>query len=447
MTDMNITACAPLPGEGLAARHGDLIAVTEDAGPRPDPLLGAFDEVAATAGDGGALVLAVARAVLASPDQVSGAGAGITAGGEVAVIVVGSAIAIVTVDGGPAVELTVSGSMLPVSRTFAGTTITVQLALGPLGDLDARLRLDGGVVSAGGLAATASASQAKRGAEVPVASQPATAVLAKAADTVRRRPPADKRVGAQTGVPAGGPVAEEPPPVTVSLATVRRQSREVAAEQETPPASPGREPKLHEPDPAADFEWISLALEPDEPGESDEAHDHDHAAEPDVPPLAPEGAEPVMVEGVLCARNHFNDPDVAYCRQCGISMVQQTRRTQLGQRPPLGVLLLDDGTAFTLDRDYVLGREPVLDGDVASGLARPLRVTDPNGTVGRVHLRVSLVGWQVTVMDLGSVNGSVVYQEAGGEDKLSPHEPVMVAPGTRIGIGRRTLQYLSYRAG
>ena len=135
-----------------------------------------------------------------------------------------------------------------------------------------------------------------------------------------------------------------------------------------------------------------------------------------------------MVEGVLCARNHFNDPDVAYCRQCGIGMVQQTRRTQLGQRPPLGVLLLDDGTGFTLDRDYVLGREPVLDGDVAAGRARPLRVTDPEGTVGRVHLRVSLVGWQVEVKDLGSVNGSVIYLPAGGEGKLNPYDPVLVSP-------------------
>lgn len=456
MTDMKITGCVPLPGQGLAARHGDLIVVTEDAGPRPDPLLGAFDEVAATAGDGGALVLAVARAVLANLDQLSGACAGITAGGEVAVLVHGSALAIVAVDGGPEVKLTASASMLPVSRTFAGTTVTVQLALGVRGDPDARLRLDGGVVLAGGLAVTASASQAKPGAEVPGTSQPAgqaaTAVPSRAADTVRRRPSGDRRVGAQTGVPtgvpadvpAGGENAGDPPPVTVSLATARRQSGEVAAEQETPPARPGREPRLHEPNPAADFEWISLALEPGEPGD---AHDHDDAAEPDMPPLAPEGAEPVMVEGVLCARNHFNDPDVAYCRQCGIGMVQQTRRTELGQRPPLGVLLLDDGTAFTLDRDYVLGREPVLDGDVAAGLARPLRITDPNGTVGRVHLRVSLVGWQVTVKDLGSVNGSVVYLAAGGEDKLSPHESVVVAPGTRIGIGRRTLQYLSYRAG
>jgi hypothetical protein len=211
-----------------------------------------------------------------------------------------------------------------------------------------------------------------------------------------------------------------------------------------PPADPGREPKLFEPDPAADFEWISLAPQPAGPDGHVHAPDHDEA---DVPPLAPEGAEPAMVEGVLCARNHFNDPDVAYCRQCGIGMVQQTRRTQLGQRPPLGVLLLDDGTGFTLDRDYVLGREPVLDGDVAAGRARPLRVTDPEGTVGRVHLRVSLVGWQVEVKDLGSVNGSVIYLPAGGEGKLNPYDPVLIEPGTRIGIGQRSIQYLSYRSG
>jgi len=205
----------------------------------------------------------------------------------------------------------------------------------------------------------------------------------------------------------------------------------------TPPASRGREPRLHEPDPAADFEWISLV-----PDGQDQSRDQQ-----DVPPIAPEGAEPAMVEGILCVRNHFNDPDVAYCRQCGISMVQQTRTTQIGQRPPLGVLLLDDGTGYTLDRDYVLGREPVLDGDVAAGRARPLRITDPDGTVGRVHLRVSLVGWQVEVKDLGSVNGSVVHDQVWGEGKLNPYDPVVVQPGARIGIGQRSVQYLSYRAG
>ena len=280
---------------------------------------------------------------------------------------------------------------------------------------------------------------ARRPADEMVMTMPPTGV-----DTVRRKQPGAKPGDAQPGALAGRQPAEtQQPTVSLQLAAPLKPLGGDVAPPDTPSASQDREPKLHEPNAEADFEWISLVPEP---GGTGDVHDHDHAAEPDVPQLAPEGAEPAMVEGVLCARNHFNDPDVAYCRQCGLSMVQQTRRTQVGQRPPLGVLLLDDGTAFTLDRDYVLGREPVLDTDVAAGLARPLRITDPNGTVGRVHLRVSLVGWQVEVKDLGSVNGSVIYQSGGGEDRLSPHEPVVVKPGTRIGIGQRTAQYLSYRA-
>jgi hypothetical protein len=408
----------------------------------------------------------------------------------VAVLVHGSAVAAIAVDGGQEVEVTANGSMLPVNRTFSGTSVTIRLALGTPGGLDARLRLDGGVVYAGGLAVTAStdAGTARQGmvtagpgrwADQEAGPRQAAKIVAPKQPDAQ---PADAQPG-DVGEPgtatasdapggqAGGQPAENPMPVlTLPPATMLDQAGEVIARQETylpdgqdgdlgqgeaegwyppsefmpmtPPADQGRAPRLHQPDPAADFEWISLAPEPDGPG----VHDHEQAPEPDMPPLPLEGAEPAMVEGVLCARNHFNDPDVAYCRQCGLSMVQQTRRTQLGQRPPLGVLLLDDGTGFTLDRDYILGREPVLDGDVAAGRARPLRITDPDGTVGRVHLRVSLIGWQVEVKDLGSVNGSVLYLPSG-ERKLNPYDPVVVEPGARIGIGQRSVQYLSYRAG
>jgi hypothetical protein len=159
-----------------------------------------------------------------------------------------------------------------------------------------------------------------------------------------------------------------------------------------------------------------------------------------------DGRPPVLVEGVLCARNHFNDPDVQYCRVCGIGMVQLTRKVQRQRRPPLGVLVLDDGMGFTLDSDYVAGREPVLDADVAAGLARPMRITDPDGTVSRLHLRVSLVGWQVEVSDLGSANGSVLYPPAGPQMRLKPHEPVVIEPGTKVAVGRRSLEYHSYRS-
>jgi hypothetical protein len=115
-----------------------------------------------------------------------------------------------------------------------------------------------------------------------------------------------------------------------------------------------------------------------------------------------------------------------------------------GVRPPLGVLVLDDGTSFPLDRDYVLGREPTFDVDVIEGRASPLRINDPDGTVSRLHLRISLVGWQVEVSDLGSANGSVL-QLSGEERTLAPFAPTIIEPGTRIGIGHRSMQYVAYQ--
>ena len=153
---------------------------------------------------------------------------------------------------------------------------------------------------------------------------------------------------------------------------------------------------------------------------------------------------PVLVDGVLCARDHFNDPGARACRQCGIGLDQPPRSFQRRPRPPLGVLVLDDGTRVTLDGDYVLGREPTFDSDVIDGRARPLRINDPDGTVSRLHLRISLIGWQVEVSDLGSANGSLL-QSSGAERPLAPFEPTIIEPGARIGIGHRSMQYLAYQ--
>ena len=153
---------------------------------------------------------------------------------------------------------------------------------------------------------------------------------------------------------------------------------------------------------------------------------------------------PVLVDGVVCGRDHFNRPGARACRECGAALDQRPVSLVRRPRPPLGVLVLDDGTRLTLDGDYVLGREPALDGEVMAGRARPVRVTDPGGTVSRLHLRFTLVGWQVEVSDLGSANGSVL-QAPGGERALAPFEPAFIEPGTRIGLGDRGLQYLPYQ--
>jgi hypothetical protein len=50
----------------------------------------------------------------------------------------------------------------------------------------------------------------------------------------------------------------------------------------------------------------------------------------------------------------------------------------------------------------------------------------------------------VEVSDLGSANGSVL-RAPGEERTLAPFEPIVLEPGTRIGIGHRSMQYLAYQ--
>lgn len=156
-------------------------------------------------------------------------------------------------------------------------------------------------------------------------------------------------------------------------------------------------------------------------------------------------AEP-MILGVYCKNGHFNDPDARFCAVCGISMNQQTLTPRPGPRPPLGVLVLDDGAVLQLDADYVIGREPTLDAAVASGRARPLRITDAAGTVSRVHAYIQLDDWRVMVTDLGSANGTMIRaSDQAPARALVPRVPAPLQPGSRVDLGSRGFRYESHR--
>ncbi len=402
---MKITGCIPLAGQGVIARCGALVAVTDGRGPDPDPLLSALAEAAASGGDGGDLVLRAARAALGRHGQPAWACAGVTADGGVAVLVHGRAVATVRVDEGAEITLTASDSVIPVSRKFAGTAVTLSLAVGDPSAPDPQFWLGDGVVRGGGLAVTATADQGDLEMRTP-ASAPATIM-----------PEGQVRPGVRPAVLGAGPAgaAESLPN---SGATVNSEDW-FAGQQAAAPAG-----------------WHPPTL--DTPG----------AGGPEAGPPAgesPGDAPPAgLVDGVLCGRGHFNDPSARACRQCGTGLDQPPRSLQRRPRPPLGALVLDDGTRVTLDRDYVLGREPGFDSDVIDGRARPLRINDPNGTVSRLHLRISLIGWQVEVSDLGSANGSLL-QSSGAERPLAPFEPTIIEPGARIGIGHRSMQYVAYQ--
>jgi hypothetical protein len=515
MTDMAIMACAPLPGQGLVARRGDLVVVTDGRFDGLDPLLGAIEEAAG--GDGAVLVVAAARALLTHPGQYSAACAGVTADGEVAVLVHGGAHATVAVDDKPEVVLTASGSVLPVSRTFSGSTVRAWLVSGGQAAPDSRLWLREGVVRGDGLALTIACAADVPGSGLPGRSLPgagagavgpgspgpgnagvpgagaastalagaeaggsraagAEAVGAEVDGAAADGAAADRAAQAVIAGPGGrdpGPAQDMPGGDAAAEAAAGRGAAVAPAPSEwwlpsgqdlAPvqgddwrpptfvmpdtgpsgtigrPASPGEAGAFAASPPGDDRQE---APAPGRDGQDEQAPTADSRApgpgEPDG--AGPRAGEPTVVDGVMCSRNHFNDPDSRYCMECGIAMGQAGHGRQQGPRPSLGTLLLDEGTEFPLDRDYVVGREPMLDDDVAAGRATPLRIPDPGGTVSRLHLRISLVGWQVEVRDLNSSNGSVLRLPDGSERRLPPGESAVIPPATKIVIGHRSVQY------
>jgi hypothetical protein len=144
-----------------------------------------------------------------------------------------------------------------------------------------------------------------------------------------------------------------------------------------------------------------------------------------------------VVHGVRCVNGHFNHQGMLYCRACGIGMVQQSAVLVEGERPSLGVIVMADGSTFSLDDEYLLGREASRDAGVRSIVVDDRRVS-------RRHALLSLKGWDVIVTDLGSSNGTYVKNPGWPEwVRATPHQPVTLDPGGQIGIGGQVLVYES----
>src|SRR5206468_11835250 len=107
-------------------------------------------------------------------------------------------------------------------------------------------------------------------------------------------------------------------------------------------------------------------------------------------------------------RGHFNNPDARYCRMCGAHMAQG-RVPIRGPRPVLGYMVLDDGSTYELDRDYVLGRQPEQHPAVQADTARGLTLAGTEATLSPAHTSVRLEEWDVIVADCDSVTGTYLW--------------------------------------
>lgn len=247
-----------------------------------------------------------------------------------------------------------------------------------------------------------------------------------------------------------GPAAPQPAEEHASAALTPTPAPALAGE---PPAGPGTSPAagdITDPGVAGDrtLEPEPLAyVPPPAPPTS-----YGPATGPDTPAGASataaggapaehkEGA--LIILGVYCKNGHFGAPDARSCAVCGVTISRRSAVPQPGPRPPLGVLVLDDGATVEVDGDYVIGRDPARDPSVAAGDARPLRIVDAESTVSRVHARLHLEGWQVLLTDLGSANGTRIRPPgAKSERPLDPEVPVPLQHGTRVFVGEQGLRY------
>lgn len=164
--------------------------------------------------------------------------------------------------------------------------------------------------------------------------------------------------------------------------------------------------------------------EASEPGSGDRA-------EPDVD----------SVLGIRCSRGHFNNPLTSYCQACGISMVHLTHQLVPGPRPTLGFVVFNDGATYALDRSYLLGRSPSVTPD--DGAVAPLVVADADGSVSGRHARIDLVDWDVSISDLGSTNGTYVWNVSGHRWDRVGGQPIALSPGSIVAVGRTTFVFES----
>ncbi|MDA8303129.1 MAG: hypothetical protein M0005_16690 [Actinomycetota bacterium] len=148
--------------------------------------------------------------------------------------------------------------------------------------------------------------------------------------------------------------------------------------------------------------------------------------------------------GVYCERGHFNHPGSSRCPRCG-RPVPAGGPAVNGPRPPVGILLADDGSIWTLDKSYLIGADPTSAGEVRVGTARAISMrAGANHTMAPVQAEVRVSGWNVFLVDRGADGGTYWQGRSGsGWVQLGRNEQRELTDGCHLSCGGRVLTYLS----
>jgi hypothetical protein len=100
------------------------------------------------------------------------------------------------------------------------------------------------------------------------------------------------------------------------------------------------------------------------------------------------------------------------------------------------VLRFDDGMVVNVDEDLVLGRRPDNHELVTSGSARAVPIADTQNVLSSAHAALQRSGREVSLVDLGSLNGThVAGPEATEWTQLEPGVAHPLSDGDRLLLG------------
>lgn len=148
--------------------------------------------------------------------------------------------------------------------------------------------------------------------------------------------------------------------------------------------------------------------------------------------------------GVYCERGHFNHPGSSRCARCG-RPIAPGAPAATGPRPPVGILLADDGSVWELDKTYLIGADPSSDPEVQAGNSRSIALrAGANHTMAPVQAELRVSGWNVYLVDRGAPGGTYWQGPSGqGWAQLSPNEQKELPAGSHLSCGGRVLTYLA----
>jgi hypothetical protein len=143
--------------------------------------------------------------------------------------------------------------------------------------------------------------------------------------------------------------------------------------------------------------------------------------------------EPPRLLGVWCDAGHVTSPESRECRVCGLPVPPQA--PILVARPPLGVLIFDNGDRVEVDRPVVLGRDPKPVSSVDPETPVLHAVASATGQVSRTHAEIRADGWDVVLTDLDAMNGTALTLPGASPVAIEPGVPTVITPGARVDLG------------